>query len=43
VDVKLAKSRILKHTNPYEKRNGQWQMVWSHASGAKTLVSEIRK
>jgi hypothetical protein len=33
IDGELAKSGILKHTNLYEKRNGQWQIVWSHASG----------
>jgi GH24 family phage-related lysozyme (muramidase) len=33
IDGELAKSEILKHTNLYEKRNGQWQIVWSHASG----------
>jgi hypothetical protein len=35
VNGKLAKSGILKHTNLYEKRNGQWQIIWSHASGGK--------
>jgi hypothetical protein len=33
MDGKLATSGVLKHTNLYEKRNGQWQIVWSHASG----------
>jgi hypothetical protein len=33
IEGELAKSGILKHTNLYEKRNGQWQIVWSHASG----------
>ena len=28
IDGELAKSGILKHTNLYEKRNGQWQIVW---------------
>lgn len=29
VNGELAKSGKLKHRNLYEKRNGQWQIVWS--------------
>lgn len=29
----LSWSGLLIHTNLYEKRNGQWQIVWSQASG----------
>ena len=29
----LAWSGVLRHTNLYERTNGQWQIVWSHASG----------
>jgi hypothetical protein len=25
------------HTNYYEKRRGQWQVVWSHASGGEMI------
>ena len=28
-------SSIVRHTDLYEKRNGQWQAVWSHCSGGK--------
>jgi len=35
VDGQLARSGLLRHTNLYEKRNGQWQLVWSHASGGQ--------
>ncbi len=28
-------SSIARHTDLYEKRNGQWQAVWSHCSGGK--------
>jgi hypothetical protein len=31
----LARSGVVRHTDLYEKRNGQWQVVWSHASGGK--------
>ena len=26
-------SSVVRHTDLYEKRNGQWQAVWSHCSG----------
>jgi hypothetical protein len=32
---KLAWSGIVKHTDLYEKIDGQWKVVWSHASGGK--------
>jgi hypothetical protein len=32
---KLVWSGGVRHTDLYEKRNGQWQVVWSHASGGK--------
>ena len=35
VNGQLARSGLLRHTNLYEKRNGQWQIVWSHASGGQ--------
>jgi len=41
IDGELAKSGILKHTNLYEKRNGQWQIVWSHASGGTEAEANI--
>ena len=28
-------SSVVRHTDLYEKRNGQWQAVWSHCSGGK--------
>jgi hypothetical protein len=31
----LAWSGIVRHTDLEEKRNGQWQVVWSQASGGK--------
>jgi hypothetical protein len=31
----LTRSGVVRHTDLYEKRNGQWQVVWSHASGGK--------
>jgi hypothetical protein len=34
---KLARSGLLRHTNFYEKRNGQWEIAWSHASGGQSL------
>ena len=33
VNGKFAWTGKLKHTNVYEKRDGQWQIVWSQASG----------
>ena len=41
IDGELAKSGILKHTNLYEKRNGQWKIVWSHASGGTEPKSSL--
>lgn len=35
VNGQLVRSGLLRHTNLYEKRNGQWQIVWSHASGGQ--------
>jgi hypothetical protein len=35
VNGTLARSGLLRHTNLYEKRNGHWQIVWSHASGGQ--------
>ena len=35
VDGQLARSGLLRHTNLYEKRDGEWQVVWSHASGGQ--------
>ena len=35
INGELALSGSLKHTNLYEKRNGKWQIVWSHASGGQ--------
>lgn len=28
-------SSVVRHTDLYEKRHGQWQVVWSHCSGGK--------
>ena len=33
VNGEFAWDGQVKHTNVYEKRNGQWQIVWSQASG----------
>jgi len=33
-DGEVVGTGRLRHTNLYEKRNGRWQIVWSHASGA---------
>lgn len=35
-DGKVVHSGPMYHTNVYEARNGQWQIVWSHASGVIT-------
>jgi ketosteroid isomerase-like protein len=35
VDGQPARSGRLRHTNLYEKRDGRWQVVWSHASGGQ--------
>jgi hypothetical protein len=35
VNGELARTGTLRHTNLYEKRNGQWQVVWSQASGGQ--------
>ena len=32
-DGTVVRTGGLRHTNVYEKRNGRWQIVWSHASG----------
>lgn len=34
-DGKVASRGRLYHADLYEKREGQWQIVWSHASGGK--------
>jgi len=33
VEGTLAWQGRLRHTNLYERRDGRWQIVWSHASG----------
>ena len=35
VNGELARTGMLRHTNLYEKRNGEWQVVWSQASGGQ--------
>ena len=35
VNGELARTGTLRHTNVYERRNGQWQVVWSQASGGQ--------
>ena len=35
VNGQLARSGLLRHTDLYERRNGQWQVVWSQASGGR--------
>ena len=32
---KLARRGRLRHIDLYEKRNGQWQVIWSQASGGQ--------
>jgi hypothetical protein len=32
-DGEVVSEGRLSHTNLYEKRDGSWQIVWSHASG----------
>ncbi len=35
VNGELARTGMLRHINLYEKRNDQWQVVWSQASGGQ--------
>ena len=37
VNGQPSRSGLLKHTNFYEKRDGQWRIVWSQASGGEDL------
>ena len=32
-DGEIVSQGLVSHTNLYEKRDGSWQIVWSHASG----------
>lgn len=41
VNGRPARSGLLRHIDLYEKREGQWQVVWSQASGGQAAAQSL--